>query len=333
VDESPREQVVGVKQNVSFLWSQAPSISANGAAYHAGVENFTERKREVIVETLRAAFRFAEAQRLGEIMDTVLARTALVTETVRARLHVADISAYDAERFELIQVELLNRRQQLFTEESAALSELVGLSGIPADVWNESDLTIDLDVPPMNLDSALSFAQEHRPLLRAADLGVTAGKRSVRAARMAQIPELSLGGGQKTIEDGPSGYVLEGELEIPLFGQHRSQVRLASAQRKRAEIQLAEATARVRHEVESAVRHWNFLTTINPNSMNKADSATANMDRGITLYIQGEVGAFELVDALRVGVETWQSTLELQHARITAAAEFRRAVGLEILPN
>ena len=55
------------------------------------------------------------------------------------------------------------------------------------------------------------------------------------------------------------------------------------------------------------------------------------MTRGVQLYLEGEMSAFELVDALRTNVEAQDAVLSLRNSLAVARAELRRAVGLDPL--
>ena len=136
----------------------------------------------------------------------------------------------------------------------------------------------------------------------------------------------------KSQKPGPDGSVIDAELEIPIFGQRRSQRRLAAAALGRAGVHLLSERQLVEQEILAAYKQWNHLQTIDvPMSVSMVEGAQLNMERGVLLYLEGELSIFELVDALHSGIEAQETAFELRNALIATQVELRRSVGLEIL--
>lgn len=331
-DDSPVETTVGVRQNLGFLWSQRPRQASLRHTYAAARSRYTEQRRALHVDVINAANAYAGHRELAAVLDSVLARMEPLNNAIAARSREGDISRFEEQRFRIEALELEHRRQLLLEAQEAAFGELVLLTGLPDARLHDLTLDVIPSVPAGTLDDAERMALEQRPQIAAARSELQAAQAGKTAARLSQLPELTVGVGQKKLDAGPSGMVIEGELEIPLFNQRRSQAQLAVAALRRATVQLAAAKARVRREVRSAYTRWESLQGFRYSAaLATADSADVNTTRAAALYLDGEISAVELVDALRTGIDARAAAIDLRNARIAAAADLRRAVGLEIM--
>ncbi len=328
------ERIIGVRQSLGFLWSQASKRGSTKSAYEAAQAEYVEAKRELIVRVLTQAYEYDRFQRQSELMDSVLMQSEHLSKATAARRELGDIAPYDEQRFVLEKIQLQNHKQELQQEVANALSELIHLTGLSP----ESFQTIELTEPPSTLfkseDEAVSYALQHRAELVRSEKSLGAAQKALSQARWSQFPDMSFGIGDKTMDPGPGGLYVEGELEIPLWGQRRSETNVARSELAQAEIQHRSQRQLVEQQVRSAFRQLQLAEQINF-SLNGSleDSANVNMQRGVRLYLEGEMSALELVDALRTGIEAQDAALRLRNSLALARAEMRRVAGLEPLEN
>jgi len=328
-DANSSERVIGVRQNLGFLWSQAPRTAAARAAYESAQAAYQESRNAVIAQVVALAHEHDRLKRQSTLMDSVLFSAERLALATSARRRVGDIAPYDEQRFQLELVQLQSRRGELEREAAATMLELVQVSGLPATMLTSLALTIPPEVSFDSEYTAVQYALDHRPELVRAERQLAASKRAVDQARWNQLPDFTIGAGRKTVDPGPSGFVIEGELEIPLWNQRRSERSAARAGLNQAEAQFENAIRSVEEEVRSAYRTLKLAEQFQPATQaHLADSASANMLRGVQLYSEGEMSAFELVDALRTSVEAQDAVLMLRNALAVARADLRRVVGL-----
>jgi len=330
--ESTTESIIGVRQNLGFLWSLPSRHASAKAAFEAAQLAYLESKRELVVRIIEQAHEYDRLKQQSELMDSVLFRAVQLAEATTARRREGDIAPYDDQRFQLEMIQLQNRKLELQRETADALSELVALTGQPSETFSSLEL---VPLPPLvfsSEDKAVQYATEHRPELRRFEWQILAAKRAVSQARWSQLPEFSLGAGKRMLDPGPSGLYVEAELEIPLWNQRRSEKNVAQAELNQAEIRYRSLQQSIAEEVRAVYRHLQLLEHLLPASeVALADSAGVNMARGVRLYMEGEMSALELVDALRTGIEACDAALKLRNSLAVARAELRRAVGLDPL--
>ncbi len=326
------ERVIGVRQNLGFLWSMSSRYGSTKTAYEAAQHAYVETKRELELLVITQAFEYDRLREQNTLMDSVLSRASQLAEATSARRKVGDIAPYDEQRLQLELIQLYNRKQELQQEESHALAELLTFTGIPAGQVTQ----IELSTPPLatfgSEDEAVQYALAHRPEVKRVALQSKSARRALAQTRWNQLPDLSFGIGNKTLDPGPSGLYLEGELEIPLWNQRRSEKNIVRSELARAEVQQRNQLQLVEHEVRSVWRQLQLAEQLQPLAgTDIADSASLNMSRGVRLYLEGEMSALELVDALRTGIDARDAALSLRNSLAVARAELRRVVGLDPL--
>ncbi len=326
------EQVVGVRQSIGFLWSLPSRYSSAKAAYDAARAGYTEARRELEARVILQTFEYDRLRQQSAVLDRVLFQAARLAEATAARRKVGDISPYDEQRFQLEHVQLQNRRQELLGDQQTALTGLVRLTGLPATQLENITLAAPVSPAFASEDEAVRHAVEHRPRLVQAERQSVAARRAHSAARWNQLPSLALLVGTKKLDPGSSGYYLEGELEIPLWNQRRRERNLARAEQEQVDVRYRMEQKAVEQEVRAAYRQLQLVERLQPPAeTDLADSASVNMTRGVRLYLEGEMSALELVDALRTGIEAQDAALRLRNSLAVARAEMRRVAGLEPL--
>ncbi len=333
-DAGTTERIIGVRQSLGFLWSQASKHGSAKSAYAAAQAEYIEAKRELILQVLTQAYEYDRIQRQSELLDSVLVQTEYLSKATTARRELGDIAPYDEQRFVLEKIQLQNHKQELQKETSNALSDLILLTGLSAANFQALELVDPPSTPFKSEDDAVNHALQHRPELTRSAKAFDAARQAVAQARWNQLPDLSLGIGDKTVDPGPGGLYVEGELEIPLWGQRRSEAAVARSEFAEAEIQHRNQQQFVEQQIRSAFQQLQLVEKIQSTQVGSlADSANANVNRGVRLYLEGEMSALELVDALRTGIDAQDAALKLRNSVAVARAELRRVAGLEPLEN
>lgn len=330
--ENSTERTLGARQNLGFLWSYSSRKAAALAEYESAEASYSELRNTLAARVLELTVELARLQQQGTLMDSVLLRVSQLAEATTERRRVGDLAPYDEQRFLLEQLQLQSRKQELTREAATVLRELVETTGLPAAELENLDLSSAPGIVFATEDEAVRFALAERPELLRTNKTVAAGRHTLTAARRSQLPDLSLGAGHKLLDPGPQGFVIEAELEIPLFQQRRSERRVAQAELREAELLRQSAQVRVEAEVRAAYRQLRLAEQLQPpDDVNLADSANVNLLRGVRLYLEGEISAFELVDAMRTSIEAQDAVLVLRNSVSLARGELRRAVGLNPL--
>jgi len=329
---SSTERTVGVRQNLGFLWSLPSRISAAKSAYGAAQAAYLESRRELEAKVIDQTYEYDRLRQQSKLMDSVLYHAGQLALATTARRRVGDIAPYDEQRFQLEQIQLQNRKQELQREELNSLSELVQMTGIASDRMENMELTSPAPVPFASEEEAVKYALAQRPELHQSAKQLDAARRALTQKRWNQLPDFSIGVGNKKLDPGPNGLYVEGELEIPIWNQRRSEKNVARSELVQAEINHQSQLKLVEQDVRAAYRQLQLVERLQPPSESDlADSASLNMTRGVRLYMEGEMSALELVDALRTGIEARDAALSLRNSLAVARAEMRRVCGLDPL--
>ncbi|MBI5058896.1 TolC family protein [candidate division KSB1 bacterium] len=324
------ERIIGVRQDLGFLWSQSSRYAATKAAYEAAQAAFVEIRRELTVQVMTQAYEYDRLRQQSSLLDSVLARAEQLSKATTARRKEGDIAPYDEQRFLLEQVQLQNRKQESARDKLNALSGLVRLTGLPAERLQRIELISPPALSFTSEDEAVRYALDHRPELTRTAKQLAAARRALAQARWRQLPEVSLGVGTKTVDPGPGGLYAEGELELPLWNQRRGEKNIARSELARAELHQSSQLQLVEQEVRAAFQQLQLVDRLRlALETGLADSANLNTARGVRLYLEGEMSALELVDALRTGIEAQDAALRLRNSLAMARAELRRVAGID----
>ena len=327
------ENTIGIRQNLGFLWTQSSRWSSAKSAYEAASASYEERRRELHTDILLSAERYEQLRMQRVFLDSLSGINNRLVETAVARLKVGDISAYDAERIQLEQIELDSRKAELIQTEQAELIRLMELTGLPAADVEGARTAYALASPFQDEGAALNYAREHRHRLRELELAAKSAAKSVAMARMNVLPDLNFGIGQKTVDPDLDGIYLEADLEIPIFGQRRSAVQQAHAEKSAADIRVSAGRRVVEQEVRSAFEEWQHAQRLASLDTDQTGRAKRNLKLAEELYLNGETGTWELIDALRTSIDALIAAHNLELTRIRAALELRRVTGYPLLEN
>ena len=286
----------------------------------------------------------ANSYLLGRELDEriVLARKALVTREESFRIMRRRAEVGSSSDLELRQVEslLLNTRGELAALErqraqnDALLAQLVGHAPPPGPA-PAALAAQGLEAPlAPGLPSGLLT---RRPDIRAAEQRLAASKASVRAARAAFLPNITLTafGGSASAEleglfrGGSSSWNFTPVLRMPLFdgGRTRAGLELAEA-RQRVAVADYEATIQTAfREVADALaaRQWLAVQVREQQALVAAEAdrarlASLRFERGVSNYL-------DVLDAQRALFAAEQALVQLRRAHMSSTVNLFKALG------
>jgi outer membrane protein TolC len=328
-----REQTIGISQPLGFIWSQPFRASSKRLAYESALAAYEERRRETVSELVLSISRFKALEQQLALMDTVLQTALHVRDATLARLQQGDISDYQAQRIQAEMIELQQRRLTIVQTANDEARRFVENSGQPVDVIRDIR---SIDLPPPEFTSenaAVNFALSHHNKLRERATALLSAQNALTSSKLNQLPGFSIGFGRKTADPHLSGLLWQAELEIPLFGQRRSDRNLAAANVEREEVMSAMVQRLLEQEARAAMELWLAAKTADVQA-SAFDRMTASLalDRAARLYLGGGVSALEFVDAVRTSLDSFQAYLDLKSTLLAANLGLRRATGLDIIP-
>ena len=183
-----------------------------------------------------------------------------------------------------------------------------------------------------SVGEALVYAESHAPELRFLKANDEAASKSVKAAKMKRLPNLAVGVGQKSNDADESGLLIEAELELPLFNRRGSTLQQARAEQYSATRRHANAKSQLAEVVSSAFERWQEIRQLSDES-SSLDELVNHVNAAHSLYLSGEAGYLELLDAFQSSEEILSAAFELATARIEADLRLREVTGYPILED
>ena len=317
---------------MGYLWSYLPRRAAANNVYKSARASFEEASRELYVNLVDRALTVHDLEQQAILMDSVMLHTERVVQAMQARFDIGDISEYDLRRLQTEVLLMHQQRIELTRKLQEAKQDFTNLAGLPASELSD----IDLDVGPVimfpSIDDAVEAASKYRPVLQSNKSSIVAAEMQYRAEKRNQLPEVSLGIGYKTVDPDFTGLTLEAEIELPFFHQRRSERMYAKVSLEQAHLQQNAARLVVAEEVRGAFELRKALATESAYLGNyEANQSQIDIDRGVKMYLQGELSAVEFSDVLRSSLESLEAYLQLNKAQILAELDLRRVTGLPIV--
>ena len=286
----------------------------------------------------------ANAYLLARELDEriVLARMALATREESFRIMRRRAEVGSSSDLELRQVEslLLNTRGELAALErqraqnDALLAQLTGHAPAPeAPPAPLAEQGLEGPLPP-GLPAELLT---RRPDLRAAEKRLAASQASIRAARAAFLPNITLTGfgGASSAEldglfrGGASTWSFTPALRLPLFdgGRNRANLSLAEARRLVAVADYEASIQAAFREVADALaaRHWLAAQVREQQALVATESDRARLaglrfERGVSSYL-------DVLDAQRALFNAEQALVQLRRAHMASTVNLYKALG------
>lgn len=285
---------------------------------------------DVEAEARRAfANALAQERRVG-ILRAAVERLEGVAAAVARRAASGDVAGYDRRRVERERVTVLGRldvEEGALARARARLAALIGATDPAAPLALRGDLTAAAPPPLATLAERLPS----RPDLTALDLEVRSGELEARAAGRWFIPEVELGGGLKTVDDGfrrDSGFAAALTIPIPLFSRDQDERLRGDARARAARGRLSLALDAARADVAGLHAEATRLAAAAARYRESGTADGAALLRSAeAAYRGGEVGVLELIDGYRAALDADLSLVELEWAARRARIDLDRTSG------
>jgi outer membrane protein TolC len=284
------------RSKVVALYFDALSASAVATARNAALGLATAQATEA-----KTRWKLGDAPRL----DTVRAAVAVArSEADRATARANAENALESLRVET---------------GFAATSSLTIASANP---------TAPLPVPA--LETAVALADRLRPEIRAARLTSQAAAASIRAARTARAPEVTLESSYGSGLD--SGAPIAGpsinlQMQLPLSSVGRDRIRAAEAQALEAESNLRAVERRIELEVTSSARLLTAATQSEESAQSAARLALDEFNATLIGYRHGATPSLDVEAARTTYIQSAIDTITASYARQKLQAQFEIGIG------
>lgn len=289
-----------LRQRLNLSGSKGLERDAAAMARNAAKNQVAMDRRQWRVRIRKQFYHALATQARAEALVAHSRRLQRIATLIEQRVTQGDASRYDSLRMaqELV-------RAQSDTAEAQA-SQRAGREQLFSLLGGEPEPLGGTLLPPALAENQ-QVLEEHPQLQMLAALEQSASL-NAKAARRAAWPEVSLGVGRKTLDEG--GYSAEGNaialsVEIPLFDSNRGQARRARGlaheyaadhalthNRLRAQYRALHSTLAVQRESAQRLRQ---AMTGGEHSLGAIAEAS---------YQAGELGVMELVDAYRTELDT-----------------------------
>ncbi|MBI5058907.1 TolC family protein [candidate division KSB1 bacterium] len=329
-NQSVTENTIGVRQDIGFLWSYAPRRSSASAALEAAEAALALERSKTYSDIILKLLRFQQIVENQQLLDTMQGRFHQILQANEARVIEGDISGFDAQRVRFEALSVTNRRSALVSEQQLLLSALGRATGLCEYELSQIDLDGLSVLPYSNIEDATEYAREHAPELALLHAKENAAKHSVTAAKRNRWPALALGAGSKSTNRDDEGFLVEAELELPLFGRRNADVQLATAQAFQSSRLSRVRSSSIDSEISGAFSVWKELST-QPQVALELESLLSHMKTAHSLYMSGEIGYLEFLDAFSVTEVTLNERFEIDFARLQADLRLRELTGYPTL--
>lgn len=287
-----------------------------------------QRRIDLTAETRR---RFYEALYRKELVAAAQAwdqHMEAIGSTVQKLHKGGEVAGYDRRR---IALERASAQARLRTEQAAydrAWQQLAALLGRQASAATPAGQLLPADPAP--LDSLLATLDQ-RPALRAQQARAAAFTLEHQAARRGWIPDITVGVGSKTVDNGLArerGNVVALSVPLPLFDREQAAAGKAAAQAREAQSQARLDRARLEGDVRGLWQQVRQLAAAAREYGAESVSESAELVRiAEASYRGGESGILELLDAYRAAHEAQARALELNWTARQGAIELDTIAG------
>ena len=287
-----------------------------------------QRRLETGAEIRR---RFYEALYRRELVAAARAwdqRMETISTTVQKLHPGGEVAGYDRRR---IALERAGTQARLRTEQAAydkAWHQLVGLIGSIPGASAPAGQLLPADAA---LLETLLAKLDRRPELRALGRRAAAFGYEQKAAQRAWIPDVTVGVGSKSIDNGLArerGTVLALSVPLPLFDREQAAAGKASAQGREAGAQARLLRARLEGELRGLWEQVRQLNAAAREYAAQSGQGAGDLARiAEASYKGGETGILELLDAYRAVHDSQARTLELSYSARQGAIDLDTIAG------
>ncbi len=290
-----REWSVSQEIEIAGQW-----LRRRGAADYlvrSAEETVVDLRRKVMLEARIAYLNLSIAERRAALTDSAAAFMERLAVFARQQLEAGEISQleYNAALLEAARARSAAERAQ--ADRAAKAAELARLMDLPRDQGlSTGPLPRVPELQISDPSTVLALATARRADLSAATFAANAADRSLAAARLAFIPNLSIAlfGGREEETDNLLGVSIG--FSFPLFKRGQASRGMAAARRALADAELAATERAIRSQVRSAVERFQRTTRAERRFMTGVLGVAAeNVGLTETALIEGEVSLTDVM--------------------------------------
>ncbi len=337
VDAGPAESdedLLTVTQTFDFSGRRGLRTRAAQSRLEAAEYLALGRRLDIEEEIKLRFYETLVRQRRLEAVETWSARMARIADTIARREAAGDVSSYDRRRLERETASALARHYVEHAKLERARQVLAALlvDG-SADVrigWPIVQGTTLPETQPPSLERMLASLSK-RPDLAALERAENAAMQEQRAAGRWWLPEVTLGGGAKSVEvDGQreSGLIISASMPLPALSRDQDKALRAASERRVARgersLRMSAAMGQIRGLSAEAAQ----LVAAAREFRAEAIAPSAQLVRTAeAAYRAGETGILQLLDAYSSSFDAEIQALELELGARRARIKLERASG------
>ena len=287
------------------------------------LEVLTEAKKafvDVVASTEHLAFT-ADLLRLAE----------QVQRTVSARVQAGKVSPIEETRTRVAVSTARLQVSQAHNLHEAAKKRLAASWGSTTPIFAGVSGSLDTTTPIPSMDALTAQVQKNPDIARWVS-EMAARRAHVEVARSKAIPDLTLSGGVRYLNETKEGtFVLGFSLPLPLFDRNQGGILEAHARLTKAELERRAAEVRVNTALAESYQHLviatNEVTALQNDVLPAAEEAFQATQEG---YRLGKFGLLDVLDVQRTFFETRGRYLEALATYHKAVADLERLSGEEL---
>jgi cobalt-zinc-cadmium efflux system outer membrane protein len=334
-----RQSAQAASRDVDWAVTQeidvAGSWLARGRAASARIEAADSRvedaRRQVALEARRAYVALAIAERRAALTDSAAAFGERLAIVGRRLFDAGEVNRLEANAAILEAARARSAAERARAEAAAAGAELGRLVALPADsVPRATGIPSLPDLPPTSDSTVVYLALARRPDLAASERLRVGAARGASAARLAQLPTLTVGalGGREAGTDRLLGFAVG--VAIPLFQRRQAEVGAADAERAAAEAEWVATRRLVVAEVQAArARFTRALAAERRFATDVLRAAGENLNLTERALAEGEVGLTEVLVLRTTVVNAQLEYLDVLRDAMNAWFELAAALAAE----
>lgn len=329
---SVRETGLGLNQELGFIWNRGAEINSAAASVSAANAYLRLTQSRVYSNVLSDLLRLHHLNEQLDLLNDISSQLELILLSNDKREQAGDISTFDAMRVRFESISIHKKRIEILRDIEALEKSLGRECGLAYKTALRSIHREMVEIPFTNAEDALRYAREHSPELQGISLRSESARQAKSAASWRRLPDFSIGIGQKSNNLDEQGWILEAELELPIFYRRNAELRLRKAEYERASKEVRSVSAQLSEEVLRAFDLWRNANSHSqlsfPPEMLRNHLKTAN-----DLYLSGEIGYIELLDAIEASETAQLEQFEIEASRLQTDLNLRLLTGFPILEN
>jgi cobalt-zinc-cadmium efflux system outer membrane protein len=328
---SATETTLQLSQLIELGGKRAKRLRLAGFERALVTWDYEVQRLEVLTEAKKAFVDvLATAERLAFSAD-LLRVAEQMQRTVSERVHAGKVSPIEVTRTRVAVSTARLHTQQARHSHEAAKKRLAALWGSTTPLFAGVSGALDTTVPLPSLDALVARVQSNPDMARWVS-EIDARRAHVEVARSRTIPDLTVSGGVRYLNDTKEGtFVLGFSLPLPLFDRNQGGILEARARLTKAELERRAAEVRVSTALadayQSLINAATEVTTLQNEVLPAAEEAFHATQEG---YRLGKFGFLDVLDIQRTLFETRGRSVEALATYHKAVADLERFSGAEL---